>query len=353
MKLKITKLKTVCLALMLAGNLAWVSTAAADSLLPSGGDILRTQGYDLPEPFGIGVNYSNVRQNVQVNSINLHNLSLPFSELGITVPSNPAIPLPDDLFSIAAGKTRMRSFTTAARADAWILPFMNVYVIAGKTRGSSVSQINAIPNPVIAGQFTISLAPTINNMLASLSPEHIATLAANPAFVDLVEHPESTLAGLQPVLTSLKEFRLNFKGTTYGTGLTFVGGYQNFFASLDGNFTQTNFDVLDGHINAVTITPRAGYRFKVPGPDSLLSVWIGSMYQYTQQTYRGKASQPGLPPTLAPLTNGGSFEVRQNLSSPWNILTGAQYSITRNFNISAEVGFAQRNSLLVSGEFRF
>lgn len=49
----------------------------------------------------------------------------------------------------------------------------------------------------------------------------------------------------------------------------------------------------------------------------------------------------------------GRFDVRQHLSSPWNVLIGAQYEITRNFNLTSEVGFAERNSFFIAGEYRF
>jgi len=49
----------------------------------------------------------------------------------------------------------------------------------------------------------------------------------------------------------------------------------------------------------------------------------------------------------------GRFRVKQHLQSPWNILVGGQYEITRNFNITAEAGFEKRNSVMLGGEFRF
>lgn len=56
---------------------------------------------------------------------------------------------------------------------------------------------------------------------------------------------------------------------------------------------------------------------------------------------------------LADQNGNGRFEVKQHLHSPWNLLVGANYEITRNVNITTEVGFAERNSVLVSAEYRF
>ncbi|MEB5695581.1 hypothetical protein MXM31_05200 [Klebsiella aerogenes] len=49
----------------------------------------------------------------------------------------------------------------------------------------------------------------------------------------------------------------------------------------------------------------------------------------------------------------GKFDVKQKLTSPWNMLIGAQYEITRNFNVLTEFGFNDRNSFFVAGEYRF
>ena len=51
--------------------------------------------------------------------------------------------------------------------------------------------------------------------------------------------------------------------------------------------------------------------------------------------------------------NNGRFDVKQHLQSPWNVLVGAQYEITRNFNVTTEIGFAERNSFFMAGEYRF
>ena len=50
--------------------------AASHSVLPFLGDEARKRGYDLPEPFGVNINYMNIRQNINVDSINFNGLSL-------------------------------------------------------------------------------------------------------------------------------------------------------------------------------------------------------------------------------------------------------------------------------------
>jgi hypothetical protein len=135
------------------------------------------------------------------------------------------------------------------------------------------------------------------------------------------------------------DFRLDFKGTTYGMGTTLVGGVGNWFTVLDANYTQTRFDILDGSIDAFTFSPRVGYRFTTPSVDTLhlpagkLNLWVGSMYQDVQQEFKGSLNDLSMPSpmlqnmvNLANQDNNGRFDVKQHLQSPWNVLVGAHTS---------------------------
>ncbi|WP_099706659.1 MULTISPECIES: hypothetical protein [unclassified Erwinia] len=280
------------------------------SVLPFWGDEARQRGYDLPEPFGVNVNYMNMRQNINVESIKFSGLALG------------PIPL-DNAFSLNAGHTRERSKTETLKLDTWLLPFLNVYGLVGHTDGHSVSNVSVGINMPGGG---------------TLRPDSLQNL----------------------------KFQLDFKGTTYGAGTTLVGGIDNWFTSLDANYTQTRFNILDGSIDAFTLSPRIGYRFTTPGidrihlPSGKLSVWVGSMYQNVQQQFKGSLNDLHMPSAdlrqLLALANGeghGRFDVKQHLQSPWNALVGTQYEITRNFNVTTEFGFMKRNSFFVAGEFRF
>lgn len=283
--------------------------AASHSVLPFLGDEARKRGYDLPEPFGVNINYMNIRQNINVDSINFNGLSLGGHSL-------------DNAFKINVGNTRERSKTETLKLDAWLLPFMNVYGLVGYTDGHSVSQIGV----GIKGPRKVH------------TPDNLQNLA----------------------------FQLDFKGTTYGVGTTLVGGVGNWFTAFDANYTQTQFDILDGSIDAFTVSPRVGYRFTTPGVEALylpsgkLNLWIGSMYQDVQQEFRGSLSDLDMPSEtlqkmvdIANKDGNGRFDVKQHLQSPWNVLVGAQYELTRNFNVTTEIGFADRNSFFMAGEYRF
>lgn len=291
---------------------AAVEQPETPSVLPFLGDEARKRGYDLPEPFGININYMNIRQNIDVDSINFNGLYLGKS----------SIPL-DNAFKINVGNTRERSKTETLKLDAWLLPFMNVYGLIGYTDGHSVSQIG------------VGLSGPKGNVVPMKKMQNL-------------------------------DFQLDFKGTTYGIGTTMVGGVGNWFTAFDANYTQTQFDILDGSIDAFTISPRVGYRFTTPGMDTLhlpsgkLNLWVGSMYQDVQQEFKGSLDDLSMPSERlqrmvdwANQQHKGRFDVKQHLQSPWNMLVGAQYEVTRNFNVTTEIGFAERNSFFIAGEYRF
>jgi len=288
---------------------AATSQTGSSSVLPFLGDEAREAGYELPEPFGLNINYMNMRQNIDVDSISFNGLALGGRSL-------------DNAFRIGVGHTRESSKTETIKLDAWLLPFMDIYGLLGHTEGHSVSQIGV----------------GIKGARRYRYPANLQDLS----------------------------FKLDFKGTTYGVGTTLVGGIGNGFTAVDANYTQTRFDILDGSIDAFIVSPRVGYRFATPPVDVIhlpagkLNVWVGSMYQDVQQEFKGSLNDLTMPSaTLQKMVNianqdgNGRFDVKQHLQSPWNVLLGAQYEITRSVNVTTELGFAERNSFFIAGEYRF
>lgn len=72
------------------------------------GNEARASGYVLPEPFGIGYGYMNLRQDVVVDKINF---------------ISPKYPGFSDLITINAGHTREKNESHMLKLDTWILPF--------------------------------------------------------------------------------------------------------------------------------------------------------------------------------------------------------------------------------------
>ncbi|HCT9107925.1 TPA: hypothetical protein OUB95_001448 [Proteus mirabilis] len=292
-------------ALNSEGSLDTRTPASQSRVLPIWGDEARARGYDLPEPFGVSYNYMNLRQDVIVDKIGFS----AEKALGQRILSN---------IIIDVGHTRSSNESHMLKLDSWVFPFMNVYGLYGKTKGSSTAQLNSV------GSKTESLVSNV-------------------------------------------PFDLDYEGKTYGAGFTLAGGYNQFFGTFDLNYTKTNLDILDGDIKALVITPRVGYEFVfqplITGQgNTKLQVWTGAMYQDITQRFKGDVSKLSLPNELDELMNSPlagafmgniKFDVEQHLAHKWNQTVGARLEVTRNFNIITEVGFNNRNSFLFSGEFRF
>ncbi|PHM71769.1 hypothetical protein [Xenorhabdus sp. KJ12.1] len=280
------------------------SAKSESRILPIWGDEARARGYDLPEPFGVSYGYMNLRQNVIVDSIKFEFTNPQINEAW------------KDQIIVNAGNTRSRNETHLLKLDTWVLPFLNVYGVYGKTKGKSETNLDNII--VFGDDDTFKNTP----------------------------------------------FELSFKGKTYGGGATFAGGYNQFFATLDANYTRTNLDILDGDISAFVVTPRVGYEFVfnplIPEKgNSKVQVWVGAMYQDITQRFKGDVSKLNLPSEIDSLFNmlksssDINFDVKQHLAHKWNNTVGARFEVTRNFNLLSEVGFGNRNSFYISGEFRF
>ena len=108
---------------------AFVTTAQADGLsdsLPLGKSL--AAGHELPMPLGISVNVFFLEQNMEAQSISV---------------DIPPLPLPTGVVQLPAGlpaqsaKLESRATSTTAKLDAWLLPFLNVYGVAGYVDGET------------------------------------------------------------------------------------------------------------------------------------------------------------------------------------------------------------------------
>ncbi|SQC09497.1 lipoprotein [Klebsiella pneumoniae] len=102
------------------------AAAASSSLLPLLGDEARKRGYVLPLPFGVSINYMDMRQNINVDSINFTGLSLdgrnidcgkdPVCKHAVkNIFANGPVSL-DNAFQIGVGHTRESSKTETLKA---------------------------------------------------------------------------------------------------------------------------------------------------------------------------------------------------------------------------------------------
>ena len=260
-------------------------------LFPLLGEEARQMGYELPNPYGINVIYVDMKQDVDIKSLNLTGKlsvgKLNLGELG-------------NFISVKADSAKTVNTNKLVKADLWVFPFLNVYGIIGKTKGhsSALVDINLLNKPFLKDY----------------------------------------------------DFTLKYEGTTYGVGTVLAAGNKNFFTLVDFNYTRTTLDIIEGDISAFVISPKIGYNFDFYNTKN--SIWIGTMYQNITQTLKGDINNVITFPNNIHVANG-KFEVKESTSSPWNNVIGFRSEINKSVEFTTEIGFGKRKSVTFSLGYRF
>ena len=279
--------------ILMAAAIAVVSTTSAQAgslsdSLPLGKSL--AAGHELPLPLGISANVFFMEQDMEAQSIAVDIPPLP-------LPTGP-LQLPPGLPAESA-KLESRVTTTTAKIDAWLLPFLNVYGVAGYVDGETT-----------ASGFSVG--------------------------------------GLPPELASLlpNSFAIAYSGSTYGVGGTLAAGYNQFFASLDANYTESDLDIGDSTIEAFVISPRIGITGDLGGLSGAL--YVGAMYQDVDEQQNGTVKFP-IMGTSVPV----GYDVISAAKEEWNYLVGANLKASESWNYGIEVGFSDRTHVMATLNYRF
>jgi hypothetical protein len=249
-------------------------------------------GFDLPLPIGLSTTYYTEKETFRMPELKLggHGIGLHNAGGLVRVP-----------------KVEIEEGAEMARLEAWVLPFFNLYALAGYVDGH-------------------------------------AKVAIEPAF-------------LPPKMSPRYNLRLDYGGPTIGLGGTLAGGVKPFmdrptiiFGLADLNVTET---FLDFHRVVTTLEPvtvtvlnvRGGVRDRLLHISSLgdiyLSVWSGVMWEGVQDIMSGSVSVFDL-----------DFQGKIKALDPWNTIFGAGMELGRHINLMVDVGVGERRSLMLSATFR-
>ena len=235
-------------------------------ILPFLGEEARKRGYELPEPFGVGLVYYKLQRDIEVTDLRVGRDEAPpasvsqYADLG--------------------------SFTDVdnvnIKVDAWLLPFLNVYAIAGKIKNESQTTIDVTLPPVVPGGAGRRFTTTV------------------PTKLD---------------------------GTVKGVGVTLAGGYQSFFGALDANWAKADLG-FDERFKAVVASARAGWHGTVDSRP--LRAWVNVTYWDTFAVAKGSVADP----------DGGTltFAVEQGPKHPWTYGAGMMYAPRKWFELAVDVG---------------
>lgn len=191
--------------------------------------------------------------------------------------------------------------------DVLVFPFLDVYAILGRTKGTTKGVIQVPGDPV----------------LGIIEPRLLPLNAA-------------------------------FNGPTYGAGFTVQGGTKvsdwhdlTAIVVADWNRTRTNLSfeneavVAETKPTATVFSGRLGLHWTFT-PSNGAAVWIGGMHQEIQQAVSGSIADTDL-----------QFIVLQSPAKPWNTLLGGLIDFGKKGYVLIEGGFGERRSILVAAVYRF
>ena len=209
---------------------------------PIWGKRLSKRGFDLQYPFGFMLNPFVGSQKIDI------------SQLEVGINDLPKVSL-DNV--VKFGEVKAVAKSISVRPDVWILPFLDLYGIAG----------------VISSDTHVELTAPVNY---------------------------STVQ--------------NFKGSIFGLGTTLAGGYHGFLIIVDVNHTWTNLDKIQGTIKTTMVSPRLGYSFLFhKKPYQNIAFWVGAPSILVNRTTEGEVN-------LSDLSHNVSSSDLQSIvngSAPW------------------------------------
>ena len=237
-------------------------------------------GAQFPKPYGIAGSMYYQQQNMEITRIKIGNIEL--------AEDNGVIDFDDS-------NIKNTVVSSQARADVWVLPFVNLYGMLGRvnTFNDITLKINLNPPP------------------------------GSPSQEDIELMRERTIA--------------NINGTVAGFGTVLAGGYGKMFANVNITWAQTWLDEVNSIQKSFVAFPMAGLTTK------FANLFVGAIYQNTGQVNKG--AFPG--------TNGQSINYELRFSaSRWNYTVGFNKSIG-NWSMVLMLGFGARTNSVVEVGYRF
>ena len=266
------------------------------SRLPILGEEARQRGFELPQPFGVSVNFYWEEQPFDVESIKVG-------------------PLDGELLKIsdfvATGDAETEQSVVTGRFDAWLLPFMNLYGIIGYADGEAEIQVDIPAVPALG-------------------------------------FPGSSI-----------DVNLDYDGLVYGGGMTLAGGFKPLerfdtilFVVADANYAVTDLDFKDDDVDTDTLAKAIVFGGRVGLRDTIFpktpigkitgAVWVGAMLQEVSEELAGQVPEQNF-----------EFVIKQDSAQPWNFITGGRIEIGKHLEAMVEVGIGHRDSVLLGGTLRF
>ena len=245
-------------------------------------ELVGDEAMELPLPYGVGVFVVDMERDIEVRDVTVQFLDRP----------------PESVADRANFDVSNHTRSIAARFDAWVLPFINVYALAGEaTTDTSLRSVIVIERP-----------------------------NGDPLEIEITD--DSRVDGPMGAL-----------------GLTAVVGGDAWFAMADANYTYAETDLFDEEIRAWLYSGRLGWHGSTGwGP---ARIWGGLFYMDSERTLTITEEYP--------LIGTTEIRVTQRPVNPLTYQLGANVTINRHWDLMAEVGsnLDDAHMLVMSAGYRF
>ncbi len=270
------------------------------------------EGYNLPRPLGLNLNFFIASQEVKI------------SELQVGFNDGRKY----NLDFIEFDEIKAETTTGNVRLDLWIFPFLNIYgIIVGGDAATSV-KISAPFSLSTVADFTgigygggLTGAYGFENFWVSLDTNWIS--------MDLDKLQDNVMTN---VLSLRAGKNLVFKN---GMELAFWAGAMRI--KLDSE-TKGSIELNDLFPGANLVAPID---------------WLISQGQLTTGQLQDLQALRGQIAGLSPNDVTIDYRLKKEPEDPWNVILGAQFMLSESWFLRAEVGFFRRVSVLASLQYRF
>lgn len=240
-------------------------TPPRDRALPLGADWARERGIALPNPFGASLFAVYMSRDFEV------------ADVRVTLPEDDPVSVSD----VASFAVRNKTALAAVKLDAWVLPVLNVYALAGHTW-------------------------TDTRLDATITLDR---LIGDPIVIEVTEDSE-------------------VGGPLLGCGLTMVAGSGSWFVMADANFNYSDIEAFDNGIAAWFLSGRTGWSGDVRG--GFWRAWVGAAYLAADRTLTSSADAPPLGTVVV--------EIDQRPTHPTTVQVGGSLGLGKRWEIMLEVG---------------
>lgn len=132
---------------------------------------------------------------------------------------------------------------------------------------------------------------------------------------------------------------VKYDGVIYGAGVTLAAGWEQVFVTLTVALTETELDASTSSVKAWILSPKVGMIGRYG------AVWVGGMYQQTDEKHEGSIT--------VPVFGSVDYNVEFEQKESWNGSVGFATGIGENWQIDLEGGFGDRMHASVSTTYRF